>query len=67
VSRRGGSTSRRTPTPWCVDGTHPVRGRAAEGDERARLWAKWREVDPDLDAYAALRSSETALVVLERG
>jgi F420H(2)-dependent quinone reductase len=50
-----------------VDGTHPVRGRAAEGDERARLWAKWREVDPDLDAYAALRSSETALVVLERG
>jgi deazaflavin-dependent oxidoreductase (nitroreductase family) len=49
-----------------VGGTHPVRGRAAAADERARLWARWREVDPNLDGYAALRSSETALVVLER-
>jgi deazaflavin-dependent oxidoreductase (nitroreductase family) len=36
---------------------------AAHGDERSRLWARWREID---DGYfAALRSSETAVVVLE--
>jgi len=47
------------------DGPRRVRARAAEGDERSRLWARWREVDTKLDAYAALRSSETAVVVLE--
>jgi deazaflavin-dependent oxidoreductase (nitroreductase family) len=46
-------------------GPRPVRGRAAEGDERSRLWARWREMDTRLDAYAALRSSETAVVILE--
>ena len=48
-----------------ADGRRVVRGRAAEGDERARLWARWREVDPRLDSYAALRSSQTAVVILE--
>jgi deazaflavin-dependent oxidoreductase (nitroreductase family) len=48
-----------------ADGRRPVRGRAARGDERVRLWDRWREIDTDLDAYAALRSSETAVVVLE--
>lgn len=48
-----------------VDGRRPVRGHAATGDERWRLWARWREIDTKLDAYAALRSSETAVVVLE--
>ena len=48
-----------------ADGSRAVRARAAEGDERARLWAAWRELDPQLDGYAALRSSETAVVVLE--
>ena len=48
-----------------VDGSHPVRGRAALGDERARLWARWREIDARLDGYATLRSSETAVVILE--
>jgi deazaflavin-dependent oxidoreductase (nitroreductase family) len=43
----------------------PVRARAADGDERVRLWARWREIDRNLDAYAARRSSETAVVVLE--
>jgi F420H(2)-dependent quinone reductase len=38
---------------------------AAEGDERARLWARWKEVDKNLDGYAALRPSETAVVVIE--
>ena len=48
-----------------VDGPRSVRGRAAEGDERERLWARWREIDKNLDGYAALRSSETTVVVLE--
>jgi hypothetical protein len=30
-----------------------------------RLWDRWRQIDAKLDAYAALRPSETALVVLE--
>jgi deazaflavin-dependent oxidoreductase (nitroreductase family) len=48
------------------DGPHAVRARAAEGVERERLWDRWREFDnDDLDAYAALRSTETAVVVLE--
>jgi hypothetical protein len=42
-----------------------VTGRAAEGEERARLWARWSEIDTNLDGYAALRSGETAVVVLE--
>lgn len=44
---------------------YPVRGRAAKGEERARLWARWGEIDKDLDAFAALRPTETAVVVLE--
>jgi deazaflavin-dependent oxidoreductase (nitroreductase family) len=46
-------------------GRRRVRGRAAEGDERERLWARWRELDDNLDAYATLRPSPTAVVVLE--
>jgi deazaflavin-dependent oxidoreductase (nitroreductase family) len=42
-----------------------VTARAAEGEERSRLWARWREVDENLDAYAARRPSETAVVILE--
>jgi F420H(2)-dependent quinone reductase len=48
-----------------VDGSRLVTGRAAEGEERARLWARWEEIDENLDAYAALRPTETAVVVLE--
>jgi F420H(2)-dependent quinone reductase len=48
-----------------VDGPRPVRARLAKGDERSRLWGRWREIDADLDAYAALRSSETPVVILE--
>lgn len=48
-----------------VDGRRLVRGRAASGAERERLWARWAEIDKNLDAYAALRSTETAVVVLE--
>ena len=42
-----------------------VRGRAASGAERERLWDAWRAVDQDLDAYAARRPGGTAVVVLE--
>lgn len=49
-----------------VDSRRAVRGRAAEGEERSRLWDRWREIDPKLDGYAALRSRETAVVILER-
>jgi len=48
------------------DGRRPVKGRAAVGDERSRLWARWCEIQSNLDSFAALRSSETAIVVLER-
>jgi deazaflavin-dependent oxidoreductase (nitroreductase family) len=47
------------------DGRRTIRGRAADGEERERLWARWRKLDKNLDAYAALRSAETAVVVLE--
>lgn len=49
------------------DGPRAVRGRAAHGEERARLWRRWQEIDGDvdLDALAARRSTETAVVVLE--
>ncbi|MEU6536460.1 nitroreductase family deazaflavin-dependent oxidoreductase [Streptomyces sp. NPDC047000] len=46
------------------DGRRPVRGRAATGDERSRLWTRWSELDKNLDAYALRRPSETAVVVL---
>jgi F420H(2)-dependent quinone reductase len=48
-----------------ADGPRSVRARAAAGAERSRLWAKWREVEPSLDAHAALRSTHTAVVILE--
>jgi len=46
-------------------GSWQVRARAAAGAERDRLWDRWRTIDKDLDAYAALRSRETAVVILE--
>ena len=48
-----------------ASGRRTVRGRAAEGEERSRLWSRWREIDQSLDAYAELRSGETAVVILE--
>ena len=45
-------------------GSRLVTAHAAAGEERSRLWARWREIDDNLDAYAALRSTETAVVVL---
>jgi deazaflavin-dependent oxidoreductase (nitroreductase family) len=44
-----------------------VRGRAATAEERHRLWARWAEYDGEenLASWAARRSRETAVVVLE--
>ena len=48
-----------------VDGPRLVTARAAHGEERERLWQRWRELDRNLDAYAARRSMETAVVIFE--
>jgi F420H(2)-dependent quinone reductase len=42
-----------------------VHARCAVGEERDRLWQRWVAVDPQHDAYSALRSTETPVVVLE--
>jgi deazaflavin-dependent oxidoreductase (nitroreductase family) len=44
---------------------YEVVGRRATGEERERLWDRWRELNKDLDSYAARRPRETAVVVLE--
>ncbi len=46
----------------------PVRARAAVGEERDRLWAKFRDYPgwgDDIDGLAATRSRDTAVVVFE--
>ena len=47
-----------------ADGARRVRGRAAEGEEEERLWARWREIE-DVDGYRRLRPAGTSIVVLE--
>ncbi|WP_166350377.1 nitroreductase/quinone reductase family protein [Phytoactinopolyspora limicola] len=46
-------------------GSYAVSARAAEGAERTRLWAEWQQVSQRLDEHAALRSSPTAIVVMQ--
>jgi len=66
------------PSWWLNLETHPdavvrlpdhrvlhVHARRAVGEERDRLWQRWVAVDPQHDDYAALRSTETPVVVLE--
>ena len=48
-----------------ADGSRLVTGRAARGEERERLWSRWREIDKNLEGYAARRPTETAVVILE--
>ena len=43
---------------------HP-EGSKAIGEERARLWQRWSEIDHHLDGYAAMRRVETPIVVFE--
>jgi F420H(2)-dependent quinone reductase len=55
------------------DSRRPVRARAAKGDERARLWARWCDLGErsgvadmtDLEGHAARLSRDPAVVVLE--
>jgi deazaflavin-dependent oxidoreductase (nitroreductase family) len=47
------------------DGERAVRARAAFGEERDRLWARWQELGDDVDGYSVRRPGETAVVVLE--
>lgn len=46
------------------DGPRDVTAHEAEGDERDRLWARWKEIHPELDDFAARRPERTAVVVL---
>jgi hypothetical protein len=51
-----------------ADGSRDVRARAAAGAERERLWTTFRDYPGwgnDLDALAARRETERAVVVLE--
>src|SRR5450759_3098902 len=48
-----------------ADGSRLVRGRAATEDERPRLWARWAVHNRQLDTYAAQRSRQTQVVILE--
>ncbi len=51
-----------------ADGPLPMRARAASGAERDRLWARFRTYPgwgEDIDALAARRPIETAVVVFE--
>lgn len=51
-----------------VDGPRLVRGREAAGAERERLWAAFADYSgwgDDIARFAALRSRETPVVVLE--
>ncbi len=43
----------------------PVRARRSVGTERDQLWRRWVAVDPNLDALAGRRSTETPVIVLE--
>ena len=49
------------------EGLRAVRGRAATAEERPRLWARWADYDGEeaLESWAARRSRETAVVILE--
>lgn len=47
-----------------VDGAVEVVGRAADSDERPRLWERWQDIDKGLDGFASRRPTETAVVIL---
>ncbi len=47
-----------------ADGEVGVVGRAANSDERPRLWERWQEIDKGLDGFAGRRPTETAVVIL---
>lgn len=48
-----------------ADGSRIIRARAANTEEQPRLWARMRALEANLDGYAAMRSDETPVVILE--
>jgi deazaflavin-dependent oxidoreductase (nitroreductase family) len=46
------------------NGTRDVIAHAATGQERSRLWGRWKALDPHLDDHARRRPTGTAVVVL---
>ena len=50
---------------WRANRARPVRAVVATGEERDRLWQRWAAVDSQLDDYAAMRTVETPVIVLE--
>ena len=48
-----------------VDGSRAFHARAAQGDERQRLWTRWAAYDEGLDGWSRRRSRQTQVVVLE--
>jgi deazaflavin-dependent oxidoreductase (nitroreductase family) len=51
-----------------IGGSRSVHARAAEGEERERLWnelRRYRGWGNDIDEFAALRSTPTAVVIFE--
>jgi hypothetical protein len=47
------------------DGPRAVRARAADAQERSRLWTMWSQADKNWDAHAQRRTGETTIVILE--
>jgi F420H(2)-dependent quinone reductase len=47
------------------NGSRAITARVATGEERTRLWSSMRQLEPNLDAYATRRPTETAVVVFE--
>jgi deazaflavin-dependent oxidoreductase (nitroreductase family) len=46
------------------NGTRDVIAHAATGQERDRLWDRWKGLDRHLDDFARRRSTQAAVVVL---
>jgi deazaflavin-dependent oxidoreductase (nitroreductase family) len=46
-------------------GVRAVRGREALGEERTRLWERFKDSGDDVDGYATRRPAGIAVVVLE--
>jgi deazaflavin-dependent oxidoreductase (nitroreductase family) len=46
--------------------TVPVTARVAQGDERARLWARQKELMPGFADYERKTTREIPVIVLER-
>jgi hypothetical protein len=63
MSKKEHGQDARLPPRWFVRGGWLPKPR--RWGTRSRSWARWQEVDPKLDAYAARRSTQTAVVILE--